>query len=110
MKIEGRTSAGQPQLPITLEYIIDEIKRRASPKAVAGMARFGIQTGTAFGVSIPQLRDLAKRAETSSIRHNLQTEKQTNGPSEKRSSLREQALSLWPNWLFITKRLRTKRF
>jgi len=64
MKIEGRTSAGQRQLPITLEYIIDEIKRRASPKAVSGMARFGIQTGTALGVSIPQLRDLAKRAGT----------------------------------------------
>src|SRR5437879_11939154 len=32
---------------------------RGDPKAVAGMARFGIETSKAFGVSIPQLRDLA---------------------------------------------------
>ncbi len=64
MKTAGPTSVGRRQPSITLEYVIDEIKRRGSPKAVAGMARFGIQTGTAFGVSIPQLRDLAKRAGT----------------------------------------------
>jgi len=64
MKIAARISVGQRQPSITLEYVIDEIKRRGSPKAVAGMARFGIQTGTALGVSIPQLRDLAKRVGT----------------------------------------------
>ena len=41
-----------------------ELRRRASPKAVAGMARFGIQTGKALGVSIPQLRDVAKHVGT----------------------------------------------
>src|SRR2546428_10736344 len=64
MKTAGRTSIGQRKKSITLDYVMDEIKRRGSPKAVAGMARFGIQTGTAFGVSIPQLRDLAKKVGT----------------------------------------------
>ena len=64
MKIAGQISVGQRQPPITLEYVIDEIKRRSSPKAVAGMARFGIQTTTAIGVSIPQLRYLAKKVGT----------------------------------------------
>jgi len=64
MKIAGQISLGQRQPPITLEYVIDEIKRRSSPKAVAGMARFGIQTTTAIGVSIPQLRYLAKKVGT----------------------------------------------
>src|SRR5260370_37187970 len=55
--------------PITpkIEYeavvreIIDDIKKRSDPKAVAGMARFGIQTSKAFGVSVLQLRHLARR-------------------------------------------------
>src|SRR2546425_12981724 len=64
MKTSGRTRIGQHKTPITLEYVIGEIRRRGSPKAVAGMARFGIQTSTAFGVSIPQLRDLAKKVGT----------------------------------------------
>ena len=158
-----RRSVGQRQPPITLEYVMDEISRRGSPKVVAGMARFAIEPGTAFGVSIPQLRYLAKKVGTDHelaqelwktgihearilasmiddptkvseaqmegwaadfdswdvvdgccgnllIRRNLQTEKQTNGPPEKRSSSREQALSLSLNWPFTTKRLRTKHF
>jgi len=64
MKTAGRTSIGQRKKSITLDYVMDEIKRRGNPKAVAGMARFGIQTSTAFGVSIPQLRDLAKKVGT----------------------------------------------
>src|SRR3989475_5661063 len=46
---------------VTLEEIIGEIERRGDPKGVAGMARFGIQASKALGVSIPQLRDLAKK-------------------------------------------------
>src|SRR5437899_12833798 len=30
------------------------------PKAVEGMARFGIQSGNSFGVSVPRLRTLAR--------------------------------------------------
>jgi len=44
---------------VKLEQIIHEMDTRGDPKAVAGMARFGIETSKAFGVSIPQLRDLA---------------------------------------------------
>jgi 3-methyladenine DNA glycosylase AlkD len=49
---------------VTFEQIIDEIRKRGDPKAVAGMAHFGIQTNKAFGVSIPQLRDLSKKIRT----------------------------------------------
>src|SRR2546426_7466284 len=61
----GLTSSDQRQSSISVEHIIGQLKRRGSPQAVIGMARFGIQTGTAFGVSIPQLRDLAKKVGTS---------------------------------------------
>src|SRR2546427_5903744 len=60
---------------------MDEISRRGSPKVVAGMARFGIQTGTAFGVSIPQLRYLAKKAGTN---HELAQELWKTGIHEAR--------------------------
>jgi len=49
---------------ISLEHLMDELRRRSSPKAVAGMSRFGIQTSMALGVSIPQLRDVAKEVGT----------------------------------------------
>ena len=50
---------------VSLEHIMDELRRKGSSKAVAGMSRFGIRTGTALGVSIPQLRDIAKDVGTS---------------------------------------------
>lgn len=40
--------------------VLVEIRRRGNPKALSGMSRFGIETSRAFGVSLPQLRDLAK--------------------------------------------------
>jgi 3-methyladenine DNA glycosylase AlkD len=49
---------------MTLENIVDEIKRRGNPKARDGMSRFGIHTNNAFGVSVPELRKLAKSAGT----------------------------------------------
>jgi 3-methyladenine DNA glycosylase AlkD len=49
---------------ISLDHVMNEIKRRGKPETLAGKARFGIQTGMAFGVSIPQLRDLAKKTGT----------------------------------------------
>ena len=64
MKRLRMTSSDQHRPSISVEPIMGELKRRGSPKAVIGMARFGIQTGTAFGVSISQLRDLAKRTGT----------------------------------------------
>jgi len=58
------TSSDRHQSSISVEHIIGELKRGGSPKALIGMARFGIRTGKAFGVSIPQIRDLAKRTGT----------------------------------------------
>jgi len=49
---------------MTIESLVQELRRKGSPKARVGMSRFGIQTDKAFGVSIPQLRDLAKKVGT----------------------------------------------
>ena len=42
--------------------IISEIKSNRNPGAVAGMTRFGINPRNTYGVSIPILRSIAKRA------------------------------------------------
>ena len=44
-----------------LEMIVQELKRLGNPKAVEGMARFGIRGGNVYGVSVPNLRSLAKK-------------------------------------------------
>jgi len=54
-------SHGKHPSSVALDQIIDEIRKRGNTKAVAGMAHFGIQTSKAFGVSIPQLRELARK-------------------------------------------------
>ena len=40
--------------------VLDRLRSLADPEAKAGMARFGIETGTALGISIPTLRALAR--------------------------------------------------
>lgn len=42
------------------EEVINKLKKNASPKNVAGMARFGINPKNTLGISIYVLRDLAK--------------------------------------------------
>ena len=42
--------------------LIAELRAHANPANVAGMARYGIATDRAFGMPIPILRALAKRA------------------------------------------------
>jgi 3-methyladenine DNA glycosylase AlkD len=42
------------------QAIIKELKKRGNPKNVAGMARFGIASDKAFGVSHPELHEIAK--------------------------------------------------
>jgi 3-methyladenine DNA glycosylase AlkD len=64
MKKSRYTISDQPSSTITVEYVMDELRKRGRPEAVTGMARFGIQTGKALGVSIPQLREVAKQAGT----------------------------------------------
>ena len=41
--------------------IVDKLKALSDPKAVEGMAKFGITSKNAYGVSIPDLRKLAKK-------------------------------------------------
>src|SRR2546425_8186479 len=64
MKRSESTLATQRQSSVSVESIMDELRRRGSSKRVAGMSRFGIQTGMALGVSVPQLRDMAKKVGT----------------------------------------------
>jgi|SRR3989339_671836 len=41
--------------------VIEQLKKAANPKNAAGMARFGINANNALGVSLPNLRQLAKQ-------------------------------------------------
>ena len=45
----------------TPEEIIDAIRSKGNRRALAGMARFRIETTTAFGVSLPVLRNIARK-------------------------------------------------
>jgi 3-methyladenine DNA glycosylase AlkD len=47
---------------MSYEEILGKLKSMSDPKAVAGMARFGINPENTLGVSIPKLRALAKAA------------------------------------------------
>ena len=46
-----------------MEYseVLRKLKALSNPKAVAGMARFGIKTVNAYGLSLPTLRAMAKQ-------------------------------------------------
>lgn len=47
---------------ILLEQILSELKSLSNPESVAGMARYGINPSHAYGVSIPNLRKIARKA------------------------------------------------
>jgi len=49
-----------PDLPLTTD-IIATLRSLANPKNVAGMARYGINSSDAFGVSMPVLRQMARQ-------------------------------------------------
>jgi 3-methyladenine DNA glycosylase AlkD len=58
------TPVRSEKIPLTQrspEKILASLESMANPAAVAGMARFGIKGKRVLGVSIPALRDLAKR-------------------------------------------------
>jgi 3-methyladenine DNA glycosylase AlkD len=44
---------------LEVKQAVDLLKSLGDPKAVEGMARFGIQSNNSFGVSVPKLRTLA---------------------------------------------------
>jgi len=46
---------------MTYQEVIDSLKKKANPKNVAGMARFGINSKNTLGISIYELRPLAKK-------------------------------------------------
>jgi 3-methyladenine DNA glycosylase AlkD len=64
MKTSRPTRSIEQEASISVEHLIDELKRRGKRKAVAGMSRFGIQTGAALGVSVPKIREIAKKVGT----------------------------------------------
>ena len=43
------------------ETVLNQLKAQADPEAVAGMARFGINPESTYGISIPNLRQMAKQ-------------------------------------------------
>lgn len=51
----------KPEGPIlTVDELLESLRAQANPDNVAGMARFGISSAGTLGVSMPQLRALAK--------------------------------------------------
>jgi 3-methyladenine DNA glycosylase AlkD len=46
---------------VTVDAVVKRLKAMGDPRAAEGMSRFGIQTRTAVGVSVPMLRGLATR-------------------------------------------------
>ncbi len=45
---------------LEVKQVVDRLRSIGDPKAVEGMARFGIQSSNSFGVSVPKLRTLAR--------------------------------------------------
>jgi 3-methyladenine DNA glycosylase AlkD len=66
---------------ITLETVMKELKSHANPKNVEGMARFGISPKKTLGISVPILRNMAKKAGTD---HNLALKLWATGVHEAR--------------------------
>jgi 3-methyladenine DNA glycosylase AlkD len=52
--------------------IIEQLRAQGKPEAVLGLARYGIKTEAAYGVSIPEIRKLAKQiGSNSELAHQL---------------------------------------
>jgi 3-methyladenine DNA glycosylase AlkD len=47
---------------MTCDQILKKLRSLADPEVVAGMARFGINARNAYGISVPELRRIAKEA------------------------------------------------
>jgi len=45
---------------LEVNEVVDRLRLTGDPRAVEGMARFGIQSSNSFGVSVPKLRTLAR--------------------------------------------------
>ncbi len=58
----GTEISGPEAVEVDCDEILARLKSLADPKAVEGMARFGITPEHAYGVSLPQLRKIAAEA------------------------------------------------
>ncbi len=61
MKQFQSEKSGEASSKLTVRDVLEELGRRGDPKALNGMSHFGIETSRALGVSIPQLREIAKK-------------------------------------------------
>lgn len=61
--------------------VMEDLKALSDPKAVEGMARFGINSRNTYGVSIPNVRKIAKEA---GVDHQLARELWSSGVHEAR--------------------------
>jgi 3-methyladenine DNA glycosylase AlkD len=68
-------------LEICCDKILNELKSLSNPKAVEGMARFGINPKNTYGVSIPEIRRIARKVGKN---HKLAQELWTSGIHEAR--------------------------
>jgi 3-methyladenine DNA glycosylase AlkD len=57
-----RKPPSSPDAALLLERIVQTLESLRNPEAVAGMARYGINPERAYGVSIPNLRKIAREA------------------------------------------------
>lgn len=64
---------------VSATEVLTRLKVKARPENLAGMAKYGIATEKRFGVSIPELRKMAKELGTN---HDLALELWTTGISE----------------------------
>lgn len=100
---------------MTAKEILKKLEALGSPENVAGMARFGIVTQKAFGVSTPRLKQLAKeiKKETED-RHSLALELWKTGVHDARAiayliddpkQVTEQQMDAWAddfdNWAIV---------
>ena len=62
MRTSNRTETDSAK---KLHEILNELRSKGDPRTLKGMSRFGIQTTLAYGVSMPELRRLAREIGTS---------------------------------------------
>lgn len=100
---------------MTIAEILKKLESLGSPDNVAGMARYGIVTKRAFGVSAPDLRQLAKEVKThTKDRHALALELWKTGVHDARAvayliddpkQVTEKQMDLWAkdfdNWAIV---------
>jgi len=60
MRKVGKKQARSQKKLDSLDEVMSSLKRLGNPKNLAGMARFGISTSTAYGIPVPDLRRTAR--------------------------------------------------